>query len=511
MILVGGITQANAQSVLRISWGSLKNLDPIWTTAGQTRYHAFLVYDFLFALDENNEIQPQLVGDYSISGDGLEYSFTLRDGLKFHNGQPVTARDAVASLERWGKKDGTGKQIFGVTAEIKAVDDKTFTWTLTKPYGKLIQALGKVTPYIPVIVPENLARTDPGEQMPEVIGSGPFKFVKDEWVPDSVTVYVKNEDYVPRDEPPSMFAGGKNVYIDRIEAPYIADVQTNMAAVQAGEIDYTINTQYDLLPILEADSNVKVVAYDDTGLLGIIRLNHLFPPFDDVRARRAMQWLVDQRQYLHAIAGNEKYYRTCAALFACGTTYSSEKNSEVLLSREGLEKARALFQEAGYDGRSVVILHRVDDPREKAAGEVTAALLRQVGINVDLQEMDWGTVTTRRALKDAPDQGGWNIFHTAGAGIIMADPLFVLNGASCGEAWYGWPCDEEYTKLREAFAFAKTPEEANELAEKMQVRGTDIVIEIPYGQLSTMIAYRAELQGVIKARGGFPLWNIRKP
>ncbi len=501
--------QAQEASVLKVSWGSLENLDPIWTTAGQTRYHAFLVYDFLFGLDEDNNVQPQMVDTHTVSDDGLAYSFTLRDGLMFHNGDPVTATDVVASLTRWGKKDGTGVEIFSRTAELVAVDDKTFTWTLNKPFGKLVHALGKVTPYVPIIVPEALAATDPAEQMPEVIGSGPFRFVAEEWVPNALAVYERFDGYVPRSEPPSMFAGGKIVYIDRIEAPYIGDVQTNMAALQTGEIDYTVNTQYDLLPILDADPNVVTSAHDDTGLLGIIRLNHLHPPFSDPRAREAMQLLVDQKQYLHAIAGNEAYYDTCGALFGCGTINGTEGNSETLMS-QNLERATELFQEAGYDGSPVVILHRIDHPREKGAGEVTAQLLRQAGINVDLQEMDWGTVTTRRAMMEPPADGGWNIFHTAGAGIVMDDPLFILNRTSCDNAWYGWPCDEEYEKLAAAYADAMSAEESLSIAAQMQNRGMDVVVQIPYGTLFSMVAYRVELEGVLKARGGYPLWNIRK-
>ena len=501
--------RAQDSSVLRLSWGSLENLDPIWTTAGQTRDPAFLVYDVLFGLDEENRIQPQMVDTHTVSDDGLEYSFTLRDGLQFHNGDPVTARDVVASLTRWGMKDGTGGEIFARTAELVAVDDKSFTWTLNKPFGKLLHALGKVTPYVPIIVPEALAQTDPAEQMPEVIGSGPFRFVAEEWVPNALAVYEKFDAYVPRSEPPSMFAGGKNVYVDRVEAPYIADVQTNLAALQAGEIDYTVNTQYDLLPILEADPNVVIRALDDTGLLGIIRLNHLHPPFDDPRAREALQLLVDQKQYLHAIAGNEAYYDTCGALFGCGTVNGTEGNSERLMSQD-LERATQLFQEAGYDGSPVVILHRIDHPRERGAGEVTAQLLRQAGVNVDLQEMDWGTVTTRRSMMETLAEGGWNIFHTAGAGIVMDDPLFILNRTSCDKAWYGWPCDEEYETLAAAYADAMSAEESLRIAAEMQNRGMEVVVQIPYGTLFSMVAYRAELEGVLNARGGYPMWNIRK-
>ena len=181
---------ALAENVLRIvPHANLKNLDPIWTTAYITRNHGYMVYDTLFASDENLEIQPQMVGDWSVSDDGLTYTFTLRDGLMWHDGDPVTAADCVASIKRWGTKDGMGQKLIQFTKELAVVDDNTFTLTLNEPYGLVLASLGKISSNTPFMMKKEHAEVDAFEQVPEVIGSGPFKFVKDEWVPGSTVVY----------------------------------------------------------------------------------------------------------------------------------------------------------------------------------------------------------------------------------------------------------------------------------------------------------------------------------
>ena len=512
-ILLGmtlAIPQANAADcTLKISMGSLKILDPIVTTAGQTKYHADLVYDYLFRLDSNNQPQPMMIDSWSVSDDGLNYSFTLRSGITFHNGDPVTSRDVVASLERWGKKDGSGQLIFQRTKEFKAVDETTFVWNLNEPFGILINVLAKPNALAPIITTYEMAQTSPEEAMAEVIGSGPYRFVKEEWIPDGLTVYEKFEEYAARSEPADMFAGDRTAQCDRIEAPYIADIQTQMSAVQSGEIDFTINTQYDLLPILDADPNVVTMGYDDTGLTGVIRINWLHPPFDNVKGREAVQWLVNQEETLHAIAGNSKYYYKCGSMFGCGHGNASELNSDAIMGFD-LEKAKQLFDEAGYDGRTLVILQRSDHPREKFACQIIGDNLRKIGAKVDLQLMDWGTVTQRRIIKDAPEDGGWNLFCTASPGIGQSDPLFILNSAACDDAWYGWPCDEEYESYRQAYISAPSAAAARELIDKMQVRSMDIVQAINYGTLKANVAFSAKLKGVQAARGGYPFWAISK-
>ncbi|MEI6204320.1 MAG: ABC transporter substrate-binding protein, partial [Enhydrobacter sp.] len=206
------------EKVLRaVMHADVRVIDPIWTTQTIAGIHGALVYDTLFGNDADQKPHPQMVGKYEVSADRLNYSFTLRDGLKFHDGAPVTTKDVIASLKRWGAKDGVGQRLMGYVTDMKAVDDKTFTMTLKEPYGMVLESLGKSGTSIAAIMREKDAMTDPQQQVKESVGSGPFVFAKDQWVPGSKAIYLKNKDYIPRTEAPSGFAGAKIPGVDRIE------------------------------------------------------------------------------------------------------------------------------------------------------------------------------------------------------------------------------------------------------------------------------------------------------
>ena len=280
-------------------------IDPIWTTQTIANIHGALVYDTLFGNDANQKPQPQMVGKYEISPDRLTYTFTLRDGLKFHDGSPVTTKDAIASIKRWGAKDGVGQRLMGYVTALDAVDDKTFRMVLREPYGMVLESLGKSGSSIAAIMREKDAQTDPQQQVKESIGSGPFIFAKDQWVPGSKAVYLKNKDYVPRTEPPSSFAGAKIPGVDRIELVWISDPQTAMSALVNGEIDFYENPNIDFLPLLAKAKGVKLMKTGNIdSTQGMIRLNHLHPPFNNVKARQAMYYLVNQEDFLRAIVGD---------------------------------------------------------------------------------------------------------------------------------------------------------------------------------------------------------------
>ncbi len=226
------------QKVLKfIPQADLRILDPITTTAYITRNHGYMIYDTLFATDAKFQVQPQMVDKYELSNDKLTYTFTLRDGLKFHDGAPVRSADVIASIDRWSKRDALGQKMAESTEAWTAVNDKTFTLKLKKPFPLALEALAKPSSNVPFIMPERIAKTDASTNITEPIGSGPFKFVKEEWVPGSKVVYVKNTDYVPRKEPPSWAAGGKVVKVDRVEWIYIPDSATAAAAINASESD----------------------------------------------------------------------------------------------------------------------------------------------------------------------------------------------------------------------------------------------------------------------------------
>ena len=398
---------AQEEKVLRvIPHADLKNLDPIWTTAYITRNHGYMIYDTLFAMDESMKPQPQMVDSWEVSDDKLTWTFTLRDGLTFHDGEPVTSEDVIASLERWGARDGMGQQLMAAMEEMVAVDDKTFEFRFSEPYGLVLESIGKISSNVPFIMPKRVAETDPFEQVTDYTGSGPFRFEEDEWVPGSSIVYTKFEDYVPRDEPPSYAAGGKVAKVDKVIWIYFPDQQTAINAVMAGEVDYFEQPSTDLVPILEANPDITVEVNDPLGNIGFARFNHLLPPFDNVDIRRAALMAMDQEKYMTGAVGDQKWWQTCYSVFTCGTPMENDASSEVMMTGDA-EKAGEALEAAGYDGTPVVIMQPTDIPLLSAFSLITAESLREAGFTVELQAMDWATVTSRRASRDPVDQGGW--------------------------------------------------------------------------------------------------------
>jgi peptide/nickel transport system substrate-binding protein len=500
-----------AETVLRVvPHADLKNIDPIWTTAYITRNHGYMVYDTLFALDADLVPRPQMVDRWTVSDDGLSYRFTLRDGLAWHDGAPVTAADCVASIRRWGARDGMGQKLMDMTAELVAEDARSFRLVLKAPYGLVLESLGKISSNVPFMMPARLAATDPFDQVTEIVGSGPFIFVADEWVPGSKVVYARNPAYVPRPEPASQAAGGKRALVDRVEWLYIPDPATAMNALINGEVDYFELPPIDLLPILEAAPGIAVDVLDPLGVQGWLRMNHLHPPFDDPRARAAVLWLIDQTDTMRAVIGNPAYWRTCPSLFGCGGPYETDIGSEALMGHD-IERAKALLAEAGYDGRPVVLLQATDIPILNGAALVTAQALRKAGMTVEVQAMDWSTLTSRRTVTAPPGEGGWNLFLTWAIGADAMNPVLniALSGGCRERAWFGWPCDEKIEDLRDAFARAPDDATRRALAEQVQARAFEIVTHATYGQWFNPVAYRDNLRGLIRSPVQF-FWNVEK-
>jgi peptide/nickel transport system substrate-binding protein len=505
------VATGSAQTVLRvIPHADLKNTDPIWTTAYITRNHGYMVYDTLFALDKNLRPQPQMVDSYSVSKDGKTYTFTLREGLRFHDGSAVTAADAVASLQRWSKRDGMGQKLFDFVTDIKASNARTFTMTLREPYGLVLDSIGKISSNTPFIMPERLAKTDAFTQVTEIVGSGPFTFVKDEWVPGSKVVYVKFDGYKPRAEPPSMASGGKIAKVDRVEWLYIPDPATALAALKNGEVDYYEVPPVDLVAQMDSDPNIKVEIVDPLGTQGWLRPNHLHPPFNNPKARQALLYLVKQEDYLRAIVGPEKYWKVCGAYFMCGSPQETSVGDEPLMS-QNFDKARELMKEAGYNGEKLILMDPTDVPLLHGASLVTAQLLRKIGVNVEVQAMDWSTLTSRRAEKKPPSEGGWNIFHTWSTGADVAVPVanIGISGGCTEKAWFGWPCDKRTEDLRDAWAKETDLAGKQEIVETLQRHLYDVVPYVNYGQWYAPTAYRKNLNGVIISPVPF-FWNISK-
>ena len=488
----------------------LKNIDPIWTTAYISRNHGYMVWDTLFASDEKFEVHPQMAESGTVSEDGKTYTIKLREGLKWHDGSPVTPEDCIASIQRWGKRDGMGQQMMAVVESMEAVDDLTFTIQLKETWGLVFAALGKMSSNVPFMMPKRLAETDAFEQVPDSIGSGPYVFMKDEWVPGSKVVYTKNQAYVPRDETPSAAAGGKRVYVDRFEWHYIPDHQSAMNAIINGEVDYWEAVPADLREVLDAAEDVNVVVADAFGSQGWMRINHLHAPFDNQIARQAIQLVVNQETYLQAIVGTPDLYKTCPAMFMCDTPFASDAGSERLMMQD-FDKAKAMLAEAGYNGETIILMHPTDIATLNAATQVTAQLLREAGINLEVQAMDWSTLTSRRAEKKAPEEGGWHIFHTSWIAPDLINPIanIGVSGGGVEKAWFGWPTDSEIEGLRQAFARETNPAKQKQLASQIQQKAMDTVTYIPIGQYLQFNAIRGNVTGFLPSPVTF-FWNLAK-
>jgi peptide/nickel transport system substrate-binding protein len=501
---------ARAETTLRVALHSdLKIIDPVWTTALISTHHGMMIYDTLFALDEKLQPKPQMLDRWSVSDDKLNWTFTLRDGLEWHDGQPVTAEDCVASIKRWSARDGMGQKLMSFVAELRAIDAKTFAMRMKEPYALVIATFAKPSSNMLFVMPKRIAETDPNSQITDTTGSGPFLFKQDEWKPGEKAVYLKNPRYRPRPEPPSGFAGGKVVKVDRVEWVWIADPQTQVNALLNGEIDFIEAPTQDLIPLLANEPKIQFLVVAPMGRQYAFRFNVLYKPFDDARMRQAVGYAFNQKDFLESTIGNSKYYRLCKSLFPCGSPLETTKGWDDALN-SNFTKAKELLQQAGYDGTPVVLLQSTDIASLSNLAPVAKSLLEKAGFKVDLQAMDWQTLVSRRAKKDPPAAGGWSAFLTSWGSVDVLDPVATnfLN-ASCAKATFGWPCDAELERLRDAFAREADPAKQKAIADQVSERAFAYPTHIQLGQYLQPSAFRNNISGVLVA-SNVVFWNIEK-
>ncbi len=483
-------------------------LDPVWTSALITRNHAYMVYDTLFGLDAAFRPSPQMLAGTSVEDGDLTWRLTLRDGQKWHDGDRVLARDCVASIRRWGARDSYGQALLAATNELSAPDDRTILFRLKRPFSFLPNALGKTSPFMPAMMPERLATADTNKQLPETVGSGPFRFMARERIPGARAVYERFADYKPREDgTPSRTAGPKRVFFDRIEWITMPDAGTAAAALESGEIDWWDYPLVDLLPSLRSDPKLNVKILERNGQYSFFRMNQLIPPFDNPEIRRAMLGVFDQSEFMSAVAGNDHaLWRDGVGIFCPGTPLANDADIGVLTKPRDLEGASRKIKAAGYKGEPIILLAATDFPALKALADVAADSMRKAGLNVDYQALDWSSVQQRRVKRGA---GGWNCFLSAWDGSDTLDPAgHVMLRGNGADAWFGWPTDPKLEQLRGAWFGAKDLDEQKKIAEAIQVEAFNSVPYIPVGQNFQPTAFRSDLKGQLE---GFALfWNIRR-
>jgi len=499
---------AGAQTVTAVMQSGLRMLDPAITTISMTTYHGYMVYDTLIALDSNYQVRPQMA-DWVESSDGLTYTFTLREGLKWHDGNSVTSEDCIASIKRWAEQDKMGQMLMPMVADMQAVDDRRFQIVLKEPTPLVLQGLSKIGGPVPFMMPKRLAETPSTEPIKEQIGSGPFKFVASEFRPNTKVVYEKNQDYRPRPEPADWTAGGKVVNVDRVEWVTMPDQMTAVNALTNGEIDYIEVMPFDLLPIVQSNDELRVHLIGKLGYQTVYRFNFTQPPFDNKQLRQAAMYAVGQEDVMKAAVGNPDYYSTCGAILGCGGPFGDASGTDWVVKQD-LDKAKALLKEANYDGKPVVLLHATDNPNLSAQPIVIAQALRKAGFKVELQSMDWQTLTFRRTSNKPIEEGGWSIFVTNWPLTDMLDPLRYPAVAANGEkAWFGWPDIPEIERLRDEFSKTSEPARQKTLAQDIQRLALDEGVIVPLGQYLVPSVYRKKLSDVIEAPVAV-FWNLKK-
>jgi peptide/nickel transport system substrate-binding protein len=497
---------ANARVLKFVPQANLTVLDPIITTAAVTINHGWMVWDTLFGVNAAQQPKPQMAEGYTVSDDGLTYLIKLRDGLKFHDGEPVRAQDCAPSLARWAMRDTFGQTAAKSVDTWGFADDKTIKITLKWPFPLLINAIAVGTSFI---MPERLTKTDPFKAVPEIIGSGPFRFLKDEYVSGGSAAWQKFDGYVPRQEAPEWTSGGKVAQFERIEWKIIPDSSTASSALQTGEIDWYEQAQQDLVPMLRKNSEIIIGPSNPQGYVGILRFNSLNPPFDDVRLRRAVMAAVNQEDYMRAIMGDDhSAWQICRSQYPCGTTYGTQVDLPV--QKGDLEAAKKMIKEAGYNGQKAVIINPTDFPTIGPLGDITYDMFKKIGINADLQATDWGTVVQRRTSKEPVDKGGWSIYHTWATGAFILNPVVTAPFRGQGKAgWFGWYDNPKIEEMTQEWLDAKDEDGRKKIAAAIQLENYAQAPTISLGQFQIPTAYRKSLSGKLEYSG--PLfWNVKR-
>ena len=499
-----------ARTLVFVPQAPLTSIDPVWTSAQVTRNFGMLVFETLYGRDAAMPPQPQMLAGENIADAGRRRTMTLRDGLRFHDGERVLASDCVASLRRWMRRDPVGATIAARVDALEAPDDRTILWRLNKPLPHLPKALSKFQTAA-VMMPVRLAATDPFKQIPEAIGSGPFRFLAKEQVIGSFASFERVDGYKPRDEPPSFTAGGHRALLQRIEWHMIPDAATATNALLTGEVDWIEQPVPDLMPMLRRAPNVVTERLDDFGFISQLRPNHLNPPTSNVLFRRAMMAAIDQREVMQAVAGGDPgSWSAPVGFLITGKPEVDQAGLEFVSKRHSVAEVKAMLAQAGYNGERVVLLHTTDQPFHAASSAVVADSLSRVGITIDDQAMDWGTTLQRRGSKQPLDKGGWSIFTSVTPVPESRDPLLASLIRSNGkDAWFGWPDDPKIEAIYNAWLDAADPAEQTRLERAYQLAAFASVPFIPMGRYTLRGAWSKRLSGLLK--GPAPVfWNVAK-
>jgi len=503
---------ARAETVLRIAPGSDgSSFDPMGPAATQTYIQGLVVYDTLFAPDEDLNVRPQMVGAENISADHLTYRLTLRPGLLFHDGGKVTASDVAASLKRWMGLDIVGRTMAADTASIDAVDTDTVVLVMKRPFP-VEQALANSGSGLPVIMREKEALAGRFTAQTEIIGSGPFRFVPSAYKPGDHIIYERFSGYVPRTEPANGLAGGKIAKVDMLDFHFIPDAATKSAALTTGEVDIVDQLPFDQADVLVNSKDVVVFVSSRIFNPFFLRPNSLYPPFDNARARQALALAVSQADYMAVSFVRPEWGKPCHSFFVCGSPNGITDGSEPY-AKPDIARAKQLLAESGYKGEPVTLVTSHETLFIGMAADYATEALKKIGLNIQEENSDYGTFMTRRNNKAKPSEGGWNLFITSVSGSGLYTPISnsIADTTCGGKNFAGWACDEEAAALRDAYIHEGDPAKQREILVKLSRRLWEVMPTVVLGQRANLYGLRKNISGFVRSPSLVtPFWNIEK-
>lgn len=503
---------ASARLLKFVPQTDLSTLDPVWTTSNVTRNHGYMVWDTLYGADANFVPRAQMAEGHTEEDGGKLVTITLRAGLKFHDGEMVRARDCVASLNRWMRRNPMGQVLLdSYLDELSAADDCRIRFRLKKPFPQLIPALALPSSPVAFIMPERLANTDPFQQVREAVGSGPYRFNASEQRVGAFVSYERNRDYSPTPVAGSGFtAGPKLAHFDRIEWHVIPDPATAANALITGEMDWFEQMPPEIVDLLRRQRALVVDFMDNLVFPCSLRMNHAQPPFNNPAVRRALLPAINQQDFVTAIVGPyPDRYHVGGGFFTPDTPLANDEALAPLTGPRDINLAKRLLREAGYNGEPIRLLGTTDIISTSAMAQVAIDLFRRLEVNLDIALSDWGGLVQRRTNRGPVAQGGWSVACFANSGMDFVIPGTHNSLRADGRsATPGWPESPELEAARLSWFDAPDLAAQQRAAREIQRLAMRDLPYIPLGGYRSMTAHKRVLADRVK---GFAIfWGIRR-
>ena len=479
--------------------GEPPSLDQHVVTSDLATTIAHHMFEGLYTFNAANAPVGLLASGETISDDGKVITISLREGVKFHNGQDMTSADVVASLNRWGEHGSRGGLLFGNVASVEATGDHEIKITLNEPFGPWKNLMAFINGG-PAIYPASVMEAAGKEPIaPEnYIGTGPYKF--SEWQPNRHVELVRFDDYVSPEGAADGYAGERKADFDTLRFIPVPDVGTRVSGLKAGDYDYAESIPGDLFADLDADAGVTTIL-NGGPIFGLVFMNSKDGPLQENFAlRRAIQTAIDKTPALQVAIGPEGLWRANGSFLPEGNVWNTQSGAENF-SMGNAEKAKSMAEEAGYDGEPIKFMVSTNYPFHYDTAIVYTKQLAQAGFNIDLQVYDWATLIEKRAQ---PDQ--WDMFFTHHG--FVPDPILI---SVMNDNYPGWWTTQEKADLKAKFTASSDPVERQAIWSDIQALIYEQVPTMKTGDVYTYNIASPDLKGLGEATLIWPhFWNVSK-